>query len=148
MKILRIVLFVLHAFIGLGALAGGLGCLLDPMAPMGAPVSMLEGSPFTSFLIPGIVLFVLFGIGNVIGAILSLTKFWGYGAIAGTLGAGMIVWIVVQVVIIDAVTFLHIACFAIGLVQALAGLFLILKNERCLAILLKLLKALKKPLQA
>jgi hypothetical protein len=42
---------------------------------MGAPVSMLEGSPFTSFLIPGIVLFVLFGIGNVIGAILSLTKF-------------------------------------------------------------------------
>jgi hypothetical protein len=60
----------------------------------------------------------------------------------------MIVWIVVQVVIIDAVTFLHIACFAIGLVQALAGLFLILKNERCLAILQKLLKALKKPLQA
>ncbi|RFU94496.1 hypothetical protein DYP60_09875 [Sphaerochaeta halotolerans] len=56
MKLLRLLLLLIHVFVGLGALAGGYACLVDPVTPLGATTDMLQGSPFSTFLIPGIVL--------------------------------------------------------------------------------------------
>ena len=64
MKLLRLLLLLIHVFVGLGALAGGYACLVDPVTPLGATTAMLQASPFSTFLIPGIVLFGLFGVGN------------------------------------------------------------------------------------
>ena len=48
---------VLQAFIGVGAVAGGLGLSLDPSGEShGIPLELLEETPFATFLIPGIVL--------------------------------------------------------------------------------------------
>ena len=55
---------LLQVFIGLGAVAGGLGLVLEPSgANLGMPLEALEHSPFSTYLIPGIVLFVLNGFG-------------------------------------------------------------------------------------
>lgn len=48
---------VLQVLIGLGAVAGGLGLIVDPTgASLGLPVEWLSGSPFPDHLIPDIVL--------------------------------------------------------------------------------------------
>ena len=90
---------------------------------------MLEGSPFESFLIPGLVLFGLFGIGNIVGAVFLAKKVTWHGYIAGVLGSGMVIWIVIQVLIIDTIAFLHILFFFIGIVEATIGLAMLLQAD-------------------
>lgn len=129
MKYMEKVLLVLHVVIGVGALGGGYACIVEPIAPLGAPISMLEGSPFDSFFMPGLVLFGLFGIGNSVGAVLLAKKFKWHGYIAGILGGGMVIWIVVQVLIIDTLAFLHILFFTFGVIEATIGLSMLLRAD-------------------
>lgn len=56
-------LFALLAFQALGGIFGGLSLTLSPSGEiMHMPVSMLEGSPFSDFLFPGLILLVLLGL--------------------------------------------------------------------------------------
>ncbi len=65
----------LQVFIGLGALGGGFMLVRDPSgSALGVPISLIEGSPFPDFLIPGIFLLVVNGVGSMIGAGLSFTR--------------------------------------------------------------------------
>ena len=74
-KSLFISLGVLQAFIGVGAVAGGLGLALDPSGEsLGIPLELLEETPFATFLIPGIVLFAVNGLCCLTGAIASFTR--------------------------------------------------------------------------
>ena len=61
-------LIFLHAFVGIGALFGGGGAVLNPNNPMGISVDVLKNSPFSNFLIPGIILLVVIGFGNLFAA--------------------------------------------------------------------------------
>ena len=61
MKTRNILIFLL-GFLGLGALGGGGVLILSPSGEMmGMPVKMIQSSPFSNFLIPGIILFVVLG---------------------------------------------------------------------------------------
>lgn len=121
MKLIRMLLLFLHGLTGLGALAGGYACIVDPVSPLGAPASLLQGSPFDSFLVPGLVLFVLFGIGNLLGLFFLVRSFRWYGYAGFVLGAGMMIWIFVQVMIIDALETLHVVFFLVGVFQAIGS---------------------------
>ena len=60
----------IQAFIGLGALGGGFMLVRDPSgSALELPMSLLEGSPFPDFLIPGMFLFAVNGVGSMIGAV-------------------------------------------------------------------------------
>jgi hypothetical protein len=130
-------LILLHVLLGLGAVASG-GLLL--VAPDGhlmqMPVSMLEHSPFSNFLIPGAILFTLLGIYPLLAAYglwrrpgwrwpEALNPFqrihWSW---AGSLAVGVIVviWIVVEVLMLRSVVFLHVLCFVWGLALVLLTL--------------------------
>jgi hypothetical protein len=53
----------LLAFLGLGALGGGGVLVVSPSGKlMGMPLSLLQHSPFTTFLIPGLILFLVLGV--------------------------------------------------------------------------------------
>lgn len=56
-------LFLL-AFLGLSALSGGGALIISPSGKLigDLPISILQHSPFTNFLIPGIILFVVLGL--------------------------------------------------------------------------------------
>jgi hypothetical protein len=41
-------LFALHAFVGIGAVVGGLAAIINPQAPLGMPVEQLINSPLMS----------------------------------------------------------------------------------------------------
>ncbi len=115
----------LQAFIGLGALGGGFMLVKDPSgSALGVPLSLLEGSPFTDFLIPGIFLLVVNGIGSMIGAGLSFTRKRYAQEIAIVLGVILVAWIVIQVVIIRSFSWLHILYFILGVVELVIGLYI------------------------
>ncbi len=115
----------LQAFIGLGALAGGFGLVKDPSgSALGLPMSFLEGSPFTDFLIPGMFLLTVHGIGSMIGAYLSFTRRKYTQEIAIVLGAILIAWIVIQIVIISSFHWMHVLYFILGVVELGFGLYI------------------------
>ena len=45
MKVACRSLFILHAFVGIGALAGGLAAITNPEEPLGVTVDALKNSP-------------------------------------------------------------------------------------------------------
>jgi len=114
---------VLQAFIGLGAIGGGLMFIIDPSGnAMELPVDMLQGSPFPDFLIPGLFLFTVNGLGSIVGAGLSLARS-RYAPEAGVLlGAILVAWIIIQVAIIQSVHWLHILYFVLGFIELALGL--------------------------
>jgi len=56
-------LMILMLFQGLSGLFGGIALVIDPSGELlQMPLSMLAGSPFNTFLIPGIILLIILGI--------------------------------------------------------------------------------------
>lgn len=123
-----ILLYFLQAFLGIGAIAGGFGLLSDPSGEnIGLPVSLLERSPFDDYLIPGILLLVVFGLLPLI-VLYGLVKkpewpmsFGPFKAQHGAwtlslyLGFGQIIWIMVQTYMMDSVAVIHVAYMCLGL---------------------------------
>lgn len=61
--VLVFLLCCLHLFLGIGALWGGTMLVLAPDgSKLGMELTWLNHAPFTSFLIPGIILFVFMGV--------------------------------------------------------------------------------------
>jgi hypothetical protein len=113
----------LQAFIGLGAVGGGLMLIIDPSgSQLGLPLAMLQGSPFPDYLIPGLFLFTVNGLGSLVGAVLSFTRQRYAGEAGMALGAILMAWITIQVAIIRAVDPLHVLYFALGLLELALGL--------------------------
>lgn len=122
MRTLRILLVVLHILVGLGALAGGIPAILDPVSPLGASTELLKAGPFEDFFIPGLFLAVVLGAGNLAAAVLVLFRFRYLGLASGAMGAAECAWIFVQCLIMRTVLPLHVAIFLIGAVTGLAAL--------------------------
>jgi len=120
---------VLEFFNGLSALAGGIGLILNPDGKaLGMNVEMLSATPFESFLILGIVLFVVNGLGNITGAVLTLRKHNMSAYVAAFLGFVLMVWIVSQVAWIGYQSFLQPLYFITGLAQLILAYVFVVKN--------------------
>ena len=116
------ILFILHWIVGLGAAAGGLSAVINPLTPMGIPAETLQYSPFSTFLIPGLFLLIVLGLGNIAGALASgmIPPWKGY--IGTGMGTILVLWIVVQCYMLRDIVFLHILFLLIGIFQALVSL--------------------------
>ena len=113
---------LLQVFIGLGAVAGGLGLVLEPSgANLGMPLEALERSPFSTYLVPGIVLFVLNGLGSLVGAAASFSRHGYAGETAMALGVFLVAWIIIQIYWISAFHWLHALYLGLGLLELLLG---------------------------
>jgi len=121
---------ILHFFVGIGALAGGLAGLLDPTAPMGIPLEVLQNGPFTDFFIPSLFLFVVLGLGNVLAGVIALKLKPLAPFASGGMGAVLILWILIQVWVMQDIAVLHVIFFAIGVVQGIAGLVILANKYR------------------
>jgi len=122
MKATRNILFILLAFLGLGAIFGGAVFMISPTGKLfGMPLSMLDNSPFTNFLIPGIILFIVLGL-VPIGLILALVKkpeyrfaeffnfykdmYWGWTYVI-YIAFALIIWIQIEMTVLRAVHWAH-----------------------------------------
>ena len=121
-KNLSILLGLIQAGIGVGAVAGGFGLMMDPSGEsLGTPIELLRETPFSSFLIPGIVLFTVNGVGSLIGAVASFAGFRNSGEIALALGAFLVAWILVQVYWFGGFHWLHWLYLTLGFGEAILG---------------------------
>jgi hypothetical protein len=122
-------LFALHVFVGIGAMAGGLAAITNPLNPLGIPVSALKNSPFNDFLIPGLILFIVIGLGNVMSAFLFHFKLNLQGYISSVFSWALVIWIIVQCIMLGGVNILHIIYFVIGLIQAALSMMLLFEQR-------------------
>ncbi|MGI6704434.1 MAG: hypothetical protein ACOX42_10600 [Clostridia bacterium] len=144
MKIIHRLLAALHGFVGIGALFGGLAAIINPQAPLGMPIEALKGSPFSNYLIPGIILFTVIGLGNIFSALMFRFKLKFQGYISSVFSWALVIWIVVQCVMLNTVVFLHILFLIIGLVEGALSM-VILFRERLFPtnLIIKLLYGIK-----
>ena len=120
----------LQGFIAFSAFAGGIGFILDPSGKsIGMTIDMLEKSPFMDFLIPGLILFIVLGAGNLLGTILTFKRHHFSGSMAVLLGIVLVIWICVQVYWIGLGSFLQQLYLALGLIEFVLG-YIIFKQSK------------------
>jgi hypothetical protein len=129
MKVIYALSLFLHGFVGIGAVAGGLAAITNPQSPLGVPLDLLKDSPFSSYLIPGIILFSIIGLGNIVSAISTYFKWKYMEYISCIFSAALVIWIVVQCIMLSAVAFLHVLFFIIGLIQSGLAITVLFKHN-------------------
>jgi len=123
-KILRTGLLLIQLFNGISGVVGGFLLIKDPSGTgLGMPLSWLDGTPFSSYLVPGVVLLVINGLGNLGGSLVTLMKYRHAGRIAAFFGAAMMIWIISQVSWIGYQSGLQPLYFVTGLAQSILGLW-------------------------
>jgi hypothetical protein len=92
---------VLLIFNSISALWGGIGLIFDPSGDlMQMPLSFLHYTPFTNFLIPGIILLTANGLLSIVVSIITIkrVKHYPYWIIAQ--GVVLAVWLSVQIIML------------------------------------------------
>ncbi len=128
---LIIILGGLQLFNGLSGLLGGFMLIDDPSGNnLSMKLEWLNTTPFPDFLIPGIILFLFVGLGNVLGFWLTFKKKNNRAQFASIFGLILMIWIIVQITYIGYKDFLQPLYFTSGLLQAIAGFALIRLNDK------------------
>lgn len=123
-------LIVLQLLLGIGAVFGGAALIIDPSGELvGMPLLLLENSFFNNYLIPGLLLFTALGVIPITIASGLLIRWnwklaeklnvfrdkhwsWTFSLYSGF---QLIIWITIQVYIIDAFSIIHLIYITLGL---------------------------------
>ncbi len=118
-----VTLAVAGIVLGPAAIFGGWNLASQPDGSgMQMPLTWLEHSPFADYLVPGLVLLVVFGIGSFVVVAFGLFRAAVAPYLAFALGAGQLVWIGVQLAMIRAWhPVMHPLLIAVGTVLAVGG---------------------------
>jgi hypothetical protein len=91
----------LELALGMGALGGGSVLVIAPRGEIiPLPLSALAGSPFESYLGPGLILFTVLGIGPLVAATLAWRRHPIAPFAAFAVGMALLIWIGVEIAII------------------------------------------------
>jgi hypothetical protein len=124
-KFIRFITIVLLFFLGISAIYGGGTLVIDPSGKLlGMPISHLEHSPFSSFLIPGLILFLFNGVSAIIIAVMAIRKHRLFTLLVICQGIVQVMWILIQVAMLRSTSVLHFICFAVGALLIIAGIIL------------------------
>lgn len=120
----------LHFVLGAGALLGGGGLVLDPGGQLlGMPPDLMRVPVFPNFLVPGLILFFVLGVGPL-GVLFSLVgkKRWRFGEALNVFktlhwswtfslytGFALIIWITVQMYVLHVASVVHVGYIFLGL---------------------------------
>ena len=115
-------------FIGIGAVAGSSGMLLDPSGKamgMDAMLPFFQVLPlaeylYQDFVFPGIALLIVNGLTNLTAAVLLLGRRKSGVVLGGVFGVTLMLWICIQFVIFS-MNFMSTSYFIFGFCQAVTG---------------------------
>jgi hypothetical protein len=132
----RLVVRTLTVLSGFGALSAFVGSLLAIwLNGAGVPLEYLATSPFTSYVVPGLVLGLVVG-GTQLAAAIALRTCRGADLLLSAVaGFGMLIWTFVELAVIKQFSWLQTAYFVLGgleliLVLALLGIIPALVERR------------------
>lgn len=100
--------------VGVAAIAGGVALVVRPDgSSIGLPPKLLASTPFTSFLIPGLILLVI-GLGSSIAAALVVRNTPRADGAAFLAGLVLFGWTVIQMGIVGIFTVLQLGCLIVA----------------------------------
>lgn len=141
---MKIALIVLLFLLGIGAIYGGGLLIISPSGELlGLPISLLEPSPFDTFLIPGIILFLMLGLlpCAVIYGLLKKNKnkyaealnlfsdmhwSWSYAIYTSII---LIIWIQLQMVFVDEVFWVYTLYMFWAIIMIVLALLPKIRNQ-------------------
>ena len=115
---------VLEVFTALGAIPVGLMFLADPTGQLvQVPRGWIEATVFGSYVVPGLYLLLVNGLGMLALAFLSVRRHPVAPWLTGTLGVGLIIWILVEILLLPETMFLTWIFLATGVALGFVALF-------------------------
>ena len=121
-KLIRYALGLLQIFVAITAVLGGFGLVSDPSGTkMNVPLELLKNSPFTNYLIPGLVLLIVIGVGHVLAGIVTFLRNKNAGNLAVFLGAFLTLYLTIEVGVIGLQNFSQPLYFIFGVVELIFG---------------------------
>lgn len=122
MKKVKIISIVLLLFNAIGALPAGFLFIIDPTgSKMGMNTDYLQHSPFSTFLIPGIVLLLVNGVYSVLTAYFTYKEHSKAALMVMSQGALLLGWIIIQVLMLQMTDALHYIMGTVGLMLLVCG---------------------------
>ena len=130
-RIIRKILIMLISFLALTAIGGGIGLLTGLNAP---PLVFLDGSPFSSYILPGLALLILVG-GTAVLASILLVRYHRYAWIAAIASAiAVVIFEIVEVVYIGSpegiARNLQVFYFTYGIILGILGIVYRTRSRR------------------
>ena len=123
-SVVRYLLGILQAFLALNAFGGG---YYGMTGAKGVSPELLEGSPFTGYFIPGLILFAVIG-GSFLVSSIAMFAGWRRARSLTFIAAGIVlVWLAVQVAIIGYISWMQPTTAVIALI--ILGLNLIYRDR-------------------
>lgn len=117
---MKALLFILISFIALTATLSGLFMISNPEGGiMNLQLELLKNSPFKNFLMPGILLTVIVGGTNLLAVYYNIQRHPGRYNWAMAGGLMISGWIIIQMILINAVSWLHFIYLGTGLLIVL-----------------------------
>lgn len=111
----RLLVRALITLLGLGAVSALVGAIIAIAANGGGvPLEYLADSPFTSYLVPGLVLGVIVGGTQLAGALALIARRPSGVMLSAIAGFGMMIWIFVELAVIRQYAWLQTAYFVLG----------------------------------
>jgi hypothetical protein len=111
----RTLVGVLCLLVGLTALGGGVSLVLYPDGSRTQlPLALLRHSPFTTYLVPGLLLSLIVGLGNTIAGVVALRGGARARALALLGGGALLVWIVSEMLLLRTTHWLQVVYLCLG----------------------------------
>ncbi len=127
MRIFAGILLLLH---GTMAAICGIVLMRDVSGgEIGLQLSLLAHSPFVNYFYPGLILYTILGLGSFFAGVYTLLKARHYPWILMTIGSGIIIWIITQMIMIRLQFNLQYVIAAIGITSLTLGVLLYKKEK-------------------
>ncbi len=121
---LRSASITLLAFIGLTASFGGGLLIADPSGGLlGLSTSLLETSPFSNYMFPGLILLIVLGGGSFLTMTAAIRNVPGMPILIIANGVCITTWILIQIKLIETVLPQQLVIGCIGLCLVALGIF-------------------------
>lgn len=118
----RSVLMALLALNGISACYGGWMLASDPTgATMHLSTTWLAASPFEQYLIPGVILLVVLGVGSIVALVLLAMRRPFAPYLTMMEGAATMLWIITQVAMVQLFSWLQVLYVIVGALILLGG---------------------------
>jgi hypothetical protein len=123
MKSARMLSFALLLITGAAAVFGGGSMLMDPSGgQLGLPVNLLDNTPFKTFFVPGLILFLVVGALAIVTAVLTVLKSSYTARLTVLQGAILVGWIGIQSVLLRMIDPIQVMAGGIGFTLFCLGL--------------------------
>ena len=106
----------------LSALAGGVELLVWPYGTRNLPLELLDGTPFNTFMLPGLLLAVLVGGASLAAAALIMRRGRHAAEVTALAGATLVIWLAAEMALLRTPHLLHVVYGTMGLVLLATGL--------------------------